>query len=625
MKQMLEPNTKDKKTDTKRSATNRTISYLEVFSRTVLLLVAMVLTPHTSLASSSAFVSVAAQTTAFESVYRAAATLDAAALLNLKSVINSKDARGWTALHRAAYEGIYPSVEILLEHGAQADIVDDAGKTPQDYAIFGKHLRITELFPPTPAPLSNIENKLIKAVEDQDQRAIADLIAEGDNPLIIDDRGRTLMHIAVANNSLAAVLALLGAVDLFHPDKDGKLAYDIAVERAADDRSYALIASHLLEAMAGVKVKDPKGWPTLNWAVVSGDIQRVNCLLDRGAKIGNGCQNALEIAILMSKDVRKDKIFQRLLAVEGIDAASRRGDTGLMSASRRGDLRAVDIFLEHGANVDVADLWHGFTILRIASEEGHLDIVNRLLAAGADPLAVDKLGETALHRASARGHLDIVKALIPVSDVHAQNIGGMTPLHWAARGGHIDVMIALLEAGAIPNGMYGRDIDHEEADASKLFEALAAKDIEAVKYALDHHAIPNAINDDRTWALAVAVISGFKEAVELLLAYGAAPDLTSSSGITSLQHAVLLQRKDEAKALLRYGADPNFPPQAKKFPLPSPLVLAAKKGFLELAEIVLLEVGGVNEETMQEALEVAKEEGNDDIVESITRALEAVQ
>ena len=29
-----------------------------------------------------------------------------------------------TALHRLAYEGLLPNVEILLEHDAQADIVD---------------------------------------------------------------------------------------------------------------------------------------------------------------------------------------------------------------------------------------------------------------------------------------------------------------------------------------------------------------------------------------------------------------------------------------------------------------------------------------------------------------------
>ena len=493
-------------------------------------------------------------------------------------------------------------------------------ETAKDYALFGKHLQVAERLQshPSPTPTVSDANKFIQAVEGEDQRAIADLIATGEDASIVDTKGRTLMHIAVENNSLAAVLALLEAnIDLFHLDNDGKLAFDIAAERATTEINYALIASYLLEAMAGVKVKDPKGWPTLNWAVVSGNMQRIDCLLERGAKVGNGCQNALEIAILM----QRDKVFKRLLAVEGIDAASRRGDTGLMSASGRGDLLVVDTFLEHGANVNVADLWHGFTILRIASEEGHTEIVKRLIAKGADAKAVDNLGETALHRAAAWGHLDVVRELIPISDVNAENIGGITPIMWAMKGRHIDVIAELIDAGAVlPSGQYGHKIDPQAADVNKLFAALTAEeqDIEAVKTALDHHARPDAINADKVWALHLAVMVGFTEAVEYLLAFGAAPSLQTHDGNTALHHAVLLQRKDEAKTLLRYNANPNVYNKAGM----SPLSLAAKSNLLELAEIVLFEVGGVSKKTLKDALKVAKAAGNDEIAKSITKALE---
>jgi len=42
------------------------------------------------------------------------------------------DRQGQTALHLAADLGRAPVVKYLLEHGARADVRDDAGKTPLD-------------------------------------------------------------------------------------------------------------------------------------------------------------------------------------------------------------------------------------------------------------------------------------------------------------------------------------------------------------------------------------------------------------------------------------------------------------------------------------------------------------
>ncbi|XP_024980950.1 uncharacterized protein LOC112517810 [Cynara cardunculus var. scolymus] len=39
--------------------------------------------------------------------------------------VDRKDQNGWTALHRAAFKGWIESVELLLDHGARVDLVDD--------------------------------------------------------------------------------------------------------------------------------------------------------------------------------------------------------------------------------------------------------------------------------------------------------------------------------------------------------------------------------------------------------------------------------------------------------------------------------------------------------------------
>ena len=87
----------------------------------------------------------------------------------------------------------------------------------------------------------------------------------------------------------------------------------------------------------------------------------------------------------------------------------------------------------------------------IAAQKGHIDIVEKLIAAGCD---VDKArtdtGATPLYIAANRGHIDIVEKLIAAGcDVDkAKTTTGTTPLFIAAQKGHIDIVKQLLENGA---------------------------------------------------------------------------------------------------------------------------------------------------------------------------------
>ncbi|XP_049769892.1 ankyrin repeat domain-containing protein 65-like [Schistocerca cancellata] len=84
-----------------------------------------------------------------------------------------------------------------------------------------------------------------------------------------------------------------------------------------------------------------------------------------------------------------------------------------------------------------------------AAEEGAVEEVRLLLAAGADVGVRDWAGETALHWAAVRGHAAVVRLLISAaSDPNARDQWWRTPLHWAARNGHAEAAAALLQAGA---------------------------------------------------------------------------------------------------------------------------------------------------------------------------------
>src|ERR1700731_2118307 len=76
-----------------------------------------------------------------------------------------------------------------------------------------------------------------------------------------------------------------------------------------------------------------------------------------------------------------------------------------------------------------------------------IEAMEKLLAPAADMSAHH--GATALQMASLNGHLAIVeRMLIAMQDIHAQHKDGWTALHFASQSGHVEVVERLLAAGA---------------------------------------------------------------------------------------------------------------------------------------------------------------------------------
>ena len=91
------------------------------------------------------------------------------------------------------------------------------------------------------------------------------------------------------------------------------------------------------------------------------------------------------------------------------------GNTLLHDAAEKGDREVVDFFLDHDCpeTLEQFDYVQETPLIR-AAHHGQTDMVVRLLSARANPNAIDKenIGNTAIREAVREGHADIVEILL---------------------------------------------------------------------------------------------------------------------------------------------------------------------------------------------------------------------
>jgi ankyrin repeat protein len=247
---------------------------------------------------------------------------------------------------------------------------------------------------------------------------------------------------------LARLIAAGADIDLVSPQLR-MTALSMASRRNKPDAIACLLdAGAHVSLAAGAQRRN-----ALSIAAVGGHIEVVKLLLAHKGialdEIDEAGMNALDLAIQNNKP----EVVACLLAA-GADvnlAVAPYRHTALITAVFHGHVEVVKMLLAHkGIALDGTDAV-GMNALHWAAQSNKLDMVECLLAAGANVnLAVGLHRHTALITAASFGHVDVVKTLLAHKGIALDGTDavGMTALHWAAESNKPDVAACLLAAGA---------------------------------------------------------------------------------------------------------------------------------------------------------------------------------
>ncbi|MEZ0225107.1 MAG: ankyrin repeat domain-containing protein [Alphaproteobacteria bacterium] len=131
------------------------------------------------------------------------------------------------------------------------------------------------------------------------------------------------------------------------------------------------------------------------------------------------------------------------------DNKAYRSDNALNHAIDNGNLEMVKLLLAAGADPNVNAGYSAVTPFLNAADKGNTDIVAALVEAKADVNAQDGRGSTALIYASNAKNRPLVNYLLEKgANVDLRNNSGWSPLFYAARGGDTDIIGKLLAKGA---------------------------------------------------------------------------------------------------------------------------------------------------------------------------------
>lgn len=343
-------------------------------------------------------------------------------------------------------------------------------------------------------------------------------------------------------------------------------------------------------AIADVNQREVDGSTPLQWAVYEGNVAEVKRLLEAGADVSLANYYGAT-AMQLASEVGDAAILKLLLAAGADpDSANAEGQTALLAVARTGNVEAAQLLLDHGATVDAREQWGEQTALMWASARRHPQMMQLLIANGADlnarsidrdyqrhvtaegrPKFMDTGGFTPLLYAARENCLACVEVLLKNDvDIDLPDPDGVSPLLLTTMNANWDLAKQLILAGANVDqwDIYGEAPlfvtiglrSQVSGGRASIDPFNATEGMTIVRMLLERGANPNMQLFFRpadlrgptflrgSTPMIRAATNADLEVVNLLLEYGADINLHMADRQTATM-AVLSSRKSEAQAL----------------------------------------------------------------------------
>jgi ankyrin repeat protein len=264
--------------------------------------------------------------------------------------IESTDAKGWTALHKACYASKMETVCSLIQQGADKEAKD-------------KKNGWTSLF-----------------LAAKDPKIILLLLSEGADIEARTDHGLTALHYYTSIGQVDVIHLLLNyGCNIESRDISGHNALHYAVEHNQAE-SMKILLDNGLDPYIG----NSRGYTAFHQSAQNSNEKMMKILLDNGFNIdtkgGPDRMTALLFAILHSNLRAVQFLLAHGASVNTIDI---RGRTSLHYAAKRNDLEIAEMLLNSGVAVNTLDDF-GESALDFAAVDDNLPIVAILVRSGAN-------------------------------------------------------------------------------------------------------------------------------------------------------------------------------------------------------------------------------------------------
>ncbi|AUL99847.1 hypothetical protein B4966_06530 [Rhodocyclaceae bacterium] len=202
------------------------------------------------------------------------------------------------------------------------------------------------------------------------------------------------------------------------------------------DRCRHLLIGPIFVLVTGLAVAQGGSYDDALSAARLGDTRQLSALLARGLDPNTVDAQGNSLLILAAREGHVDTVASLLPYRPKLGWRNLAGDSALMLAVLKGHEAVVDLLLEAGAPLE----HDGWAPLHYAAFEGRLSILDKLLARGAAIDALTPNRATALMLAARNGHIQVVRRLLGAgADPALKNDRGLTAAQWARAQGNTDI------------------------------------------------------------------------------------------------------------------------------------------------------------------------------------------